>query len=73
MASRGFKRVTVSIHREFEAAARAVLARHSVVPPNTIDYSGQHLSFSIDLARIPDGHGGLVEAVITREVEGARP
>lgn len=72
MRARGFKRCTVTIHRECEAAARAVLARHEVVVPNTIEFSGQHISFSIDLARIPEGEGGLVAAVIERDVQGAR-
>lgn len=75
MRPRGFKRITVSIHREHEAAARNALARHETfVPKETIAYSGQHLSFSIDLAKIDqEGDAGIVEAVITRDVEGARP
>lgn len=69
MTARGFRRVTIPIHREREQAARAVLARHAaVIAPDTIAYSGQHLSFSIDLARVPEGEGGLVEAVIERDV-----
>lgn len=73
MSAQGYKRVTVAIHREREHAARAVLARHAAVVPETIEYSGQHLSFSIDLARCPPDEGGLVAAVIERDVMEARP
>lgn len=74
MGGRGFRRVTIPLHRELEAAARAILAKHeAVVAPGTAAYSGQHFSFSLDLSRIPDGEAGLVEAVIRRDIEGARP
>lgn len=75
MGARGFRRCTMPLHREHEAAARVILARHNgVVAVETIAYSGQHLSFSIDLARVPEGEAGLVEAVIVRDIErGVRP
>jgi hypothetical protein len=70
--SRGFRRCTIQIYQEHEAKARAELAKHeAVIAPETIDYSGQHLSFSIDLATIPNGHGALVEAVIVMAIEKA--
>lgn len=65
---RGFKRFTVSIHREHEEHARSVLARYSAVVEGSVDFSGQHLTFSLDYARCPDGEAGLVFDNIERDI-----
>lgn len=70
-AVRGLKRCTATIHREYEAAARAALAQHPSVLVETIHCTGGHLSFSIDLARIDDGAGPCVEGVILGDIEKA--
>lgn len=70
-AVRGLKRCTATIHREYEAAARAALARHPSVVAETVHCTGGHLSFSIDLAQIDDGDGPSVEGVILRDIERA--
>lgn len=69
--SRGFRRCTATIHIEHEAVARAELAKHRCVEPGTVRFSGGHLSFSIDLAMLPDGDGPSVEGVILRAIEAA--
>ena len=71
MTRRGFRRCTMTLHREHEAVARVVLAKHPSVVESTIRFSGEHLSWSLDLSVLPDGDGPAVELVLVREIERA--
>lgn len=71
MAARGYRRCTLALHHEHEGVARQALALHVCVEPGTVRFTGGHLSFSIDLALIPNGDGPSVEGVILRDVERA--
>lgn len=68
---RGFKRCTTSVHREYEGAARAILAKHPSVVAETIRFSGEHLSWSLDLSLLPEGDGPAIELVLVRDIERA--
>jgi hypothetical protein len=71
MGARGYRRCTMSLTPEQADVARQVLAAHGCVEPASVRYSGQHLSWSIDLASLPDGDGPAVELVIVRAIERA--
>lgn len=58
-----------AIHREHEAAARRVLARHDSVVEESIRFDGERLRWDLDLGRLPDGDGPSVEGVIKGEID----
>lgn len=70
--TRGFRFCPVPIHREQEAAARAVLSRHAAVVPESVRFDGWRINYQLDLAALPDGDGPAVEEVIRREIAGVR-
>ena len=69
---RGFRTCVVPLYAERVDAARAVLAKHDCVDPESIRYDGYRLTYRMDLARIGEGDGPCVEQVIATEINGGK-